>query len=126
MKIINKRKKGAEVTNIQDSKTVGVLVVGSGAVAGGYLDYFNRNDQTKLIAVADPDSVALKEVGARYHPEILISDYKEALGREDINLVVICTPHYLHHPMVLDSLHAQKHVFCERIFIPCRRKWRLP
>lgn len=50
----------------------------------------------------------------RYRPKLLLSDYREGLCREDIDLVVICTPHHLHHAMAIDALKAGKHVICEK------------
>ena len=42
------------------------------------------------------------------------SDWEATIQREDIDLVDICTPGHLHHPMVLASAAAGKHVWCEK------------
>ena len=91
------------------------MVVGAEAISGGYLECFSGgDDRAKLVAVADTDSTARQCVAERYNPELLLSDYRQGLHRKDIGLVVVCTPHNLHHQVVMDSLRAGKHVFCEK------------
>src|SRR4051812_14205651 len=36
------------------------------------------------------------------------------LARDDINLVYIATPPFLHHPQAMEALRAGKHVICEK------------
>ena len=44
----------------------------------------------------------------------LYADYREMLAKETPDVVHICTPHYLHAPMVIDALRAGFHVLCEK------------
>ena len=39
---------------------------------------------------------------------------KEMLKNPDIDVIHICTPHYLHAEMAIDALNAGKHVLCEK------------
>ena len=41
-------------------------------------------------------------------------DYHDILSDDDINVVDICTPPYLHEQMILEALAAGKHVICEK------------
>jgi predicted dehydrogenase len=43
-----------------------------------------------------------------------IEDLDAMLAREDINLVYIATPPFLHHPQAMKALQAGKHVICEK------------
>ena len=95
-------------------KTPGVMIVGAGNVAGEYLDYFNRTTRAKLVAIADIDSEALRDAADKYKPDFAVTDYKKVLSQSSIDLVVICTPHHLHHPIVMDALRAGKDVLCEK------------
>ena len=90
------------------------MVVGAGKVAAMYLDYFSTNGNHSLVIIAETNTNAAEAAEMRYRPKLLLSDYREGLCREDIDLVVICTPHHLHHDMAIDVLEAGKHVFCEK------------
>ena len=96
------------------AKTLGVMVIGAGVVSAGHMDYFYQSDNTKLIAVADPNQSALDALDGKYDDVALIHDYKSQMDSSDIDLVVVCTPHYLHFPIVMDSLKSGKHVLCEK------------
>ena len=50
----------------------------------------------------------------KYGFENCTSDYKEVLGGNEINTVIILTPHSLHAKMIIDSLNAGKHIFVEK------------
>ena len=96
------------------NKTLGVMVVGAGGISGSYLDYFTRAEHTKLIAIADPSPQVRGCMAQKYKTVLIVSDYKEVLNRKDINMVVVCTPHNLHCPIVMDALRAGKDVICEK------------
>ena len=93
---------------------MGVLVIGCGGAAKGHLKAIHENTRLKLIAVADPNEDSLQWTKENYAPTLAVSNYKEALDRDDIDIVMVLAPHYLHHIMVLDSLRSGKHVLCEK------------
>jgi predicted dehydrogenase len=93
---------------------LGTLIIGGGGVSQSYLDYFQGNESAPLVAVADPNPDIQEHVRKTYPGTEVIADYRELLGRDDIDLVVVCTPHNLHHSMVTRSLKAGKHVICEK------------
>jgi len=41
-------------------------------------------------------------------------DYRDLLAKEDVDAVIIATPLHEHRRITVDSLHAGKHVFCEK------------
>jgi len=43
-----------------------------------------------------------------------IEDAAKLLARDDIDLVYIATPPFLHHPQAIEALRAGKHVICEK------------
>ena len=43
-----------------------------------------------------------------------VADYREMLGRPDLDAVDIAVPHHLHCPMTLDALSQGLHVICEK------------
>jgi len=92
----------------------GIAIIGAGAVAKSYLDFFSNCPETKLIAVADPDKRIQNGIRNVYNLEKVTEDYRNFLSDKDIDVVVVCTPHHLHYPVIKDALAAGKDVFCEK------------
>lgn len=46
--------------------------------------------------------------------EFTTPDYNELLERDDISLVNICTPNYLHKEQTIAAIKAGKHVYCDK------------
>lgn len=95
-------------------KQLGVLVIGCGEVAKSHLKAIHEDTRLKLVAVADPNEESLHWTKENYSPTMAVSDYKDALNQDEIDIVMVLAPHYLHHVMVLDSLRSGKHVLCEK------------
>jgi predicted dehydrogenase len=96
------------------TETPRFAVVGVGAISQiVHIPILAEREDVDLVAVADRDRRKAEAIAARYHvPEVVESD--DALGRKDIDAVVICTPNYLHEEMSIAALEAGKHVFVER------------
>jgi len=52
--------------------------------------------------------------GGKYGFENYTTDYKALLKNNEINAVIVLTPHSLHARMVIDTLKAGKHLFVEK------------
>ena len=63
-----------------------------------------------LVAVCDIDKTVL----STYSKLNCYTDYKEMLAKECLDVVHICTPHYLHTEMILAALDKDIHVLCEK------------
>lgn len=90
-----------------------VAIIGCGAIslAHGYpLAYM---DSVDLVAVCD-----IKEERAANMAKMLqckyYADYKEMLEKEEIDVVHVCTPHYLHPIIVKYACQLGKHVMTEK------------
>lgn len=92
---------------------LGVGVIGCGAISVNHFKALRQVTDAALIAVCDNDEArldkAVREQGAQGY-----ADYHDLLADERVEVVHICTPHYLHHRMAIDALHAGKHVLCEK------------
>lgn len=53
---------------------------------------------------------AAAEIGCAYWTD----DYRQLLGREDVDAVDICVPNHLHAEIVLAAAAAGKHIYCEK------------
>jgi predicted dehydrogenase len=104
-----------------DGTTLGVGMVGyafMGAAhsqawrtAGRFFDLPLQPDMAVLCGRnADATAAAAQRLGWR-HTE---SDWKALLGRDDVQLVDICTPGDTHAEIAIAALEAGKHVLCEK------------
>jgi predicted dehydrogenase len=95
-------------------KTLRIGLVGVGATAQiNHIPALKKLEDVELVALCDRDPekgarVAQKFQVARAHSRL------DDLLADDVDVVDICTPNYLHAPMAVAALEAGKHVFCER------------
>jgi predicted dehydrogenase len=70
-------------------------------------------NDVRLVAIAEVDEVrgheAIQRFGGSYY-----KDYRELLARDDIDLVFIHSANHTHKEIVLDTVAAGKHLFCEK------------
>ncbi|HEX7350598.1 MAG TPA: Gfo/Idh/MocA family oxidoreductase [Brachybacterium sp.] len=60
------------------------------------------------------DEEAVAEAADRLDWEEHATDWREVIAREDIDIVDICTPGFLHAEIAIAALEAGKHVLCEK------------
>jgi predicted dehydrogenase len=89
-------------------------VIGTGAQGTYLLHHMAGLQGCRCAAVCDTDETNLRKgaAAAGTNPQAY-RDYRELLGRKDIDAVVIATPLSTHFPITRDALAAGKHVFCE-------------
>jgi len=71
-------------------------------------------DEAEVVAVASPTPGNAKKLADKYGIARVFSDYKKMLAEEDIKMVTIAAPNYLHAQMTVDIASAGKHVVCEK------------
>ncbi len=93
---------------------VGVIGIGVIATTKHIPNLMNRQD-VKVVALCDVDETKARQANEKFGLEAdVYTDYKELCAREDIDVVHICTPNPLHHPMTMEALGHGKHVHCEK------------
>jgi len=95
--------------------TYGVGIVGLGWVAGGHLQSFGKLDAfhpTAVMSTRKLDPAALK---AQYDIDVKVyNEYDSFLGDPDVDVVDICTPHFLHPEQTIRASEAGKAVIIEK------------
>jgi predicted dehydrogenase len=89
-----------------------VGIVGSKFAADFHADSYSRNPLVSVTAVAAIDN--LEPFAKKWKIPRVYEDYREMISKEDIDLVSVCLPNFLHHDVVIAAAKAGKHVFCEK------------
>jgi predicted dehydrogenase len=90
-----------------------LAIVGCGGFGLYALQQFTQVSGVKLIGMAGTNRVAAHAAAERFGvPDI--QDVDKLLARDDVDLVYIATPPFLHAPQGLAALKAGKHVICEK------------
>lgn len=95
-------------------EALGVGLIGAGWVASVRAECFRRLPGVELRAVADSDQDRLSYFADCYNVPSCHGDWHELISRDDISVVHIAAPNYLHAEMIMASARAGKHVICEK------------
>jgi len=90
-----------------------VGIIGCGAIFFVHAYPLHKLENTEIRAVCDIKPQALETAKQLFNCDGY-SDYHDLLKRDDIDVVHILTPHYLHAPMAIAAANAGKHVLTEK------------
>jgi predicted dehydrogenase len=76
--------------------------------------YSNLPYTAKLVGVCSGHLANAQQAARDFSFQFATDDYREILGREDIDVVSICTPNNLHLEMILGAIQAGKHIYCDK------------
>lgn len=93
-----------------------VGLIGAGAIGNTHLLGFENNNKCQIVAIASRTEEHAKAAAEKFQiAKIYIGDnWKEMLRKEDLDIVSICTPNYLHAPMILEAIENNIHILCEK------------
>src|SRR5579862_1405237 len=94
---------------------VRVAFIGAGGMAN-HVHYPSvaENPHARMVAVCDLDETKLERAAEKYGIPGRYTHYGDMLEREAIDAVYVVMPPMPLHPIVMDCLHAGKHVFTEK------------
>ena len=96
-------------------KKVKVCLIGSGRA--GMIHARNMAGSVpggEIYAACDPDVKADKAAAEELGIDTYYQDYKEAIGDESIDAVIIACPTKYHREIAVAAANAGKHIFCEK------------
>jgi len=94
---------------------VKVGIIGSGFISDIHCDSFRiMPDEAEVVAIASPPKCGAEELAKKYNVPRVFTDYKKMLAEDDIEMVSIAAPNYLHCQMTVDIANSGKHVVCEK------------
>jgi predicted dehydrogenase len=91
-----------------------VGVVGCGIGQAHVRAYESLPDQFEVVAICDLDETMAREVAAAHEIPRVFTDLAELCRVDDLDVVDVCTPSYLHASQVQQVLAAGKHAVCEK------------
>lgn len=92
-------------------KKIRFAIIGCGRIGGRHAQHINRLGILK--AVCDIRQDRAEEIGKACHANTY-TDIGELLEKEELDVVSICTPNYLHAAHAIQALKAGFHVLCEK------------
>jgi predicted dehydrogenase/threonine dehydrogenase-like Zn-dependent dehydrogenase len=106
------------VRSAAPSPRAGVLrvgLVGAGAFARGTLIPILRSlDDVEIAAVCTRSGASAKSIADRFEVPFASTDWRELVASDDVDAIVVATPHAEHAPIAAAALRAGKAVFVEK------------
>lgn len=96
------------------AKPVRVAVIGTGFGSTVHIPALAHVDGIELVAVCSRRQERASRVAAQYNIPTASTDWRDVINDPGVDAVVIVTPPYLHHQMVITAIEAGKHVLCEK------------
>ena len=98
-----------------DGRLIRVGVLGAGTWARlAHLPGYARDPRCEVVAIADPQADLAAEVAAEFGIPSTTPNHIDIIGRDDIDVVDVCTPSQTHFELAWAALEAGKHVLCEK------------
>lgn len=91
-----------------------VAVLGAGAIGLDHIQSFQLHPAARVVALAETSPERGREAADRYGIPELVTDYRELIGRDDIDVISIALPNYLHASVALAALRARQHVMLDK------------
>ncbi|HPC06153.1 MAG TPA: Gfo/Idh/MocA family oxidoreductase [Anaerolineaceae bacterium] len=95
-------------------KKLKVGVIGTGFIGPIHIENARRSFKAEVIALAENNLELAKIKASLYDVPLYYDDYRKLLENQDIDVVHVCSPNFLHYQMAKDALLAGKHVVCEK------------
>ncbi|HUG80351.1 MAG TPA: Gfo/Idh/MocA family oxidoreductase, partial [Bryobacterales bacterium] len=110
-----------------NTKSLGVGIVGTGWVSGEYIKAALRNPYSEVTGICSRTPARAESIIHKFGLTNcrVTTDLDQMLAQDDIDIVVLCTPNFLHAGQGIAAARAGKHVIVEKpaaIDLPSLRK----
>lgn len=95
-------------------RTIQIGLIGTGFARRVMLPAFAACEGAEMVAICSAKQENAKSAAQEYKIRGVYTDYEAMMDQEDLDLVVIATPPYLHKPITLAALQRKLHVLCEK------------
>lgn len=90
-----------------------VGIIGCGNIFPMHAVSVQLSGLAEVVAVCDVKEDRAKRAAERFKCDYYL-DYEQMINEANLDVVHVCTPHYLHEPMVVYAAQAGKHVITEK------------
>jgi 2-hydroxy-4-carboxymuconate semialdehyde hemiacetal dehydrogenase len=97
-----------------------IALAGAGAFGEKHLDGLQKIDGVEIVSIISRRPEQAAEVAAKYGAKHSGTELSEALARDDVDAVILCTPTQMHAAQAIACMEAGKHVQVE---IPLSDNW---
>jgi predicted dehydrogenase len=95
------------------SQTIKAAIVGTGFIGPAHLEALRRIPNVEVVALVEVNQELADEKAKQLGiPRAYV--FADMLKQDDIDVVHICTPNFLHYSQAKAVLEAEKHVVCEK------------
>jgi len=95
-------------------KEVNIALIGTGIIAHGHMEQYNRIGGVNVVAACDINEQKLNAFCDKWNIPHRYTDYRELLKRDDIIAVDVNLHNNLHAPVSVAVMAAGKHCYCEK------------
>jgi UDP-N-acetyl-2-amino-2-deoxyglucuronate dehydrogenase len=101
---------------VKEGNMIGIAIIGSGAIAEVHIQAFKAfPSRCEVRALADLYPEKAEKLAINHGLSAFVcKDYREAVSRDDIDLVSVCLPPSAHAEAAVAALEARKHVVVEK------------
>lgn len=91
-----------------------IALIGTGFGSAVHLPALAHVDHTELVAICSRRQERATAIAARHGVHTATTDWRDVVNDPGVDAVIIATPPYLHHQMVIAAIEAGKHILCEK------------
>jgi len=96
-------------------KKIGAAIIGCGWVAEEYVKAFQKDQRSEVRTLVSRNPANAERYRDRYDLKCTIeTDASKMLQQDDVDIVVVCTPHNVHTEYVVAAAEAGKHIIIEK------------
>jgi 2-hydroxy-4-carboxymuconate semialdehyde hemiacetal dehydrogenase len=97
-----------------------IALAGAGAFGEKHLDGLKKIDGVEIVSIVSRTAEQAAAVSAKYGAKHSSTELADALARDDVDAVILCTPTQMHAAQAIACMDAGKHVQVE---IPLADSW---
>ena len=108
---------------------INLALIGCGQIASAHIKAAHTLANTELLFAIDSDLERARQTAIDHNIPHYSTDYAQALASPEVDAVLLCLPHDLHHPFALQAAAAGKHARLKNRWPSMqqkRKRWQQP